>query len=110
MIEIRDCAGGVSFLVRVQPRASDNEVEGEWQGALRVRLNAPPVEGRANEALLRFLAEYLKVPVGAVRLVAGERSRTKRVEVRSGNSAAIRKILNGNNSSEPGATRRANGK
>jgi uncharacterized protein (TIGR00251 family) len=81
MIEVRECKGGWSFLVRVQLRASRNEVDGEWQGALRVRLNVPPVEGRANEALRRFLAGHLNVPLGAVKIASGQRSRLKRVEV-----------------------------
>lgn len=48
MIEIRDCEGGLSFLVRVQPRASRDEIDAEWQGALRIRLSVPPVDGRAK--------------------------------------------------------------
>jgi len=71
----------IIFRVRVQPRASKNAVGGEWEGALKVRLTAPPVDSKANEALCRLLAECLNVPTGAVRLLSGERSRTKRVEV-----------------------------
>jgi len=80
MIAIREREGRLSFLVRVQPRAGRNEIDGEWQGALRIRLSVPPVEGRANEALRRFLADHLNVPVGAVKIASGERSRLKRVE------------------------------
>jgi len=69
------------FHVRVQPRASRDSVGGEWEGALKVRLTAPPVDSRANEALCRLLAKCLNVSAGAVRLLSGERSRTKRVEV-----------------------------
>jgi uncharacterized protein len=82
MVEIQSHGGGVVFRVRVQPRASRNAIEGEWQGALKVRLTAPPVEGRANEALCALLAERLKIPISAVRILGGERSRTKRVEIR----------------------------
>ena len=81
VLEIRQSAGHVTFLVRVQPRASRSELAGEWQGALRVRLAAPPLEDRANEALRRFLAARLNVPVAAVRIARGERSRNKRVEI-----------------------------
>jgi uncharacterized protein (TIGR00251 family) len=81
VIAIRESDGVLSFMVRVQPRASRNEIDGEWQGALRVRLSVPPVEGRANEALRRFLATHLNVPMGAVRIASGERSRLKRIEV-----------------------------
>jgi hypothetical protein len=77
----------VSFAVRVQPRASRDEIVGEHQDALRIRLTAPPVDNRANEALRKLLAANLKVPIAAVRIAAGEHSRTKRVEI-SGVSAA----------------------
>ena len=73
--------GSVSFVVRVQPRASKNEVSGVMDGALKIRLQAPAVENRANEALCAFLAELLKRPKSAVRLLSGERSRSKRVEI-----------------------------
>ena len=67
--------------VRVLPRASRDEIAG-WDGdVLRVRLRAPPVEGRANEALLRLLAQRLDVPPRDIEIVSGETSRTKRVRV-----------------------------
>jgi uncharacterized protein len=81
MIEIAERDGRVMFAVRVAPRARRDAIEGEHAGALKVRLVAPPVDGRANEALRRLLAEHLNVPVGAVRIVAGEANRTKRVSV-----------------------------
>ena len=80
-MEIREGDGQMIFAVRVAPRASRDAIEGEYQGALKVRLTAPPLDGRANEALRRLLAESLNVPVSAVRIVAGEKSRTKRVAV-----------------------------
>lgn len=67
--------------MRVQPRASRTELAGEWEGCLRIRISAPPVEGAANDALLRFLARFLDCPRSAIRLTSGESSRTKRVEV-----------------------------
>jgi len=73
--------GTVTLAVRVQPRASRNEVAGVMQGALKIRLQAPAVDDRANEALCELLAELLKRPKSAVRILAGERSRTKRIEV-----------------------------
>jgi hypothetical protein len=80
----------VSFIVRVQPRASRDEIVGEHQEALKIRLTAPPVDDRANEALCRLLASRLKVPLAAVRIVSGERSRTKRVEIRGATAEMIR--------------------
>ena len=84
----------VSFAVRVQPRASRDEFAGEWQEGLKIRLTAPPVDDRANGALRRFLAASLKVPLSAVRIAAGERSRTKRVEVRGVTPDAVRALAN----------------
>jgi len=80
-MEIKERDGAVELSVRVAPRASRNAIEGEYNGALKVRLTAPPVDDRANDALRRLLAERLKVPVSAVRIVAGEKSRTKRVSI-----------------------------
>jgi uncharacterized protein (TIGR00251 family) len=71
----------VVFQVRVQPRAGREEVAGETDGVLKVRLQAPAIEGRANEALIAFLSRVLKRPKAAVRISSGERSRLKRVEV-----------------------------
>ena len=81
MIEISERDGSVIFSVRVTPRASRDAIEGEYQAALKVRLTAPPIEDRANDALRRLLAARLNVPVSAVRIVGGEKSRNKRVSV-----------------------------
>ena len=67
--------------VRVTPRAARDEVAGSEGGVLRVRLRAPPVEGRANEALRRLLARRLGVTPRQVTIVAGETARTKRVRI-----------------------------
>ncbi len=68
--------------VRVQPRASRDEIAGEMEGALKVRLRAPALEDRANEALVEFLAGLLKTSRSAVSILSGERSRVKRIEIR----------------------------
>jgi uncharacterized protein len=93
MIEVSESAGRVTFLVRVQPRASRSELAGEWQGALRVRLAAPPVEGRANDALRRFLAASLNVPLAAVTIARGERSRNKRVEISGATAKQVQAMV-----------------
>jgi uncharacterized protein len=82
----------VSFSVRVQPRASRDEIAGVWQDGLKIRLTAPPVDDRANEALRRLLATRLNVSLSAVRIASGEHSRTKRVEVRGVSAAAVRAL------------------
>jgi len=89
-MHIAEKNGTVSFAVRVQPRASSDEIVGEYQDGLKIRLTAPPVDDRANDALRRLLAARLKVPLAAVRIASGERSRTKRVEVHGVTAAMIR--------------------
>jgi uncharacterized protein (TIGR00251 family) len=86
-------AGTVSFPVRVQPRASKNEIAGVMGGALKIRLQAPALENRANEALVEFLAHLLKTPKAAVRILSGDRSRTKRIEIRGVTKQQVLGIL-----------------
>jgi uncharacterized protein len=81
-LDLKTQNGAVVLLVRVQPRASKDEIAGVMGGALKVRLRAPAVEDRANEALCEYLAELLKTPKAAVRILSGHHSRSKRVEVR----------------------------
>jgi uncharacterized protein (TIGR00251 family) len=81
--------------VRLQPRASRNEVAGVLDGVLRVRLHAPPVDGAANEALVAFLADRLAVPRRGVRIVTGATSRTKTIEVEGVSSAAVERLAVG---------------
>ncbi|HEU4801389.1 MAG TPA: DUF167 domain-containing protein [Gemmatimonadales bacterium] len=75
--------GGVFLRVHVQPRASRSEVAGLHGDALKVRLRAPPVDGAANEELIRFLADALGLRRDAVTLVSGATSRAKRLFVRA---------------------------
>jgi uncharacterized protein len=70
-----------TFPVRVVPRSAREGVAGYEGGVLRVRLTAPPVEGKANDALARFLAKALGVPRGTISLVAGEKGRNKIVRI-----------------------------
>lgn len=95
MLEITEniASGTVIVSVRVQPRASSDEVTGEIGGALRIRLRAPAVEGRANEGLIDFLAELLNLPKSAVRILSGDRSRIKRVEIRGVTKAQIEQLI-----------------
>ena len=81
-------------MVRVQPRASREEIVGVVEGALKVRLLAPAVENRANEALVDFLASILKTAKSAVRIRSGEQSRVKRVEIFGVTAQQVRSLLN----------------
>ncbi len=84
-------AGGVRVTVHVQPRAARTEIAGVHGTALKVRLNAPPVDGAANAALVQFLAERFGVPRRAVRVVAGHASRTKIVELDGVDAGALQR-------------------
>jgi uncharacterized protein (TIGR00251 family) len=93
VVEVRESGDGVVFAVRVKPRASRDAIGGVWDGALVVRLTAPPVEGAANAALARLLGRALGVAPSAVRIVGGATSRTKRVAVSGVGLAAARNAL-----------------
>lgn len=76
---LRETREGVLLAVRVQPRASRDEIAGVHGDALKIRLKAPPVEGEANAALLRFLSKRLKAPLSALAIRSGVSSRRKTV-------------------------------
>ncbi|MFN2219850.1 MAG: DUF167 domain-containing protein [Anaerolineae bacterium] len=86
MVDLRQRGEAVAFSVRVVPRASRNKIAGIKDGAVRIRLTAPPVEGAANEALIGFLSSVLRVPKQDIELVSGQTARNKVVSV-SGLSA-----------------------
>ncbi len=83
----------VRLNVRLTPRASRDAIAGFEGETLRVRVAAPPVEGRANQALTRLLARRLRLPRGAVRIVAGQTSRNKIVTVEDLDAAELRRRL-----------------
>ena len=73
--------GAIAFDVRVVPRASKSEIVGEHDGALKVRITAPPVEGAANAELIRLLAKSFDVSRSSVSIVGGESSKKKRIKI-----------------------------
>lgn len=85
---------GVTFSVKVIPRAHRSEIVGMENDALRVRLNAPPVEGRANEALIELLAGALGVSRAKIEIIRGSTSRHKVVRVRGAPTEKIKQWLN----------------
>jgi uncharacterized protein (TIGR00251 family) len=99
---VSDSRDGARFLVRVSPRASRTAITGfigeGGQAALRIALHAPPVEGRANAALIEFLAELLGVPRSAIEIAGGQHTRHKTIVVRGHTAAdvlaAVTKALN----------------
>ena len=80
-LKITEAEGGVTFAVRVVPRASKNAIAGIHGDALKVRVTAPPVEGKANKALVAFLAKRLGARKSQVEIVAGAASRRKMIRV-----------------------------
>ncbi len=81
MIEIRDTPEGATFAVRVQPRARKNAIAGELDGALKLSLTAPPVDGKANQACIEFLAKLLKLPRSSITIASGQTGRNKVIRV-----------------------------
>jgi uncharacterized protein len=86
-------ATGVRVSIRVQPRASANEIAGVHGDALRIRLTAPPVEGAANAALVDFLASTLGIARRDVTIIAGSSSRSKIVELTGITEDRVRSLL-----------------
>lgn len=83
----------LTFTVRVVPRASPSGVAGEHNGALRVRVSSPPVDGEANEELIRVLAKALSVPRRCVEIVSGHSSKLKQVRVSGASSEALATLV-----------------
>jgi uncharacterized protein (TIGR00251 family) len=93
MIEIHDTPSGATFAVKIHPRARKNGITGELDGALKIALMAPPVEGKANAACIEFLAKLLKVPRASVTIASGESSRRKVIRVSEWSAAELRQRL-----------------
>ena len=92
MIRFKEDARGVTFAVRIVPRASRSEIAGEHEGAFRIRIAAPPVEGAANRELIRLLAKKFKFPQGSVEIVSGETSKNKVVRINGATLAQLTSI------------------
>jgi uncharacterized protein len=93
MIDIKVEDNSVSFSVRVIPRSSKSEIVGEHDGAMKVKLKAPPVDGAANDEMIRLLAKELGVSRSEVEITSGQTSKTKRVRIGNTNTSRIRSIL-----------------
>jgi uncharacterized protein (TIGR00251 family) len=93
VIPYTQSADSIVFKVQVVPRASRSEIVGEHNGALRVRIAAPPVDGAANEELVKLLARVLRVPRSAVEITTGHSAKLKTVRVAGLESSAIRNLF-----------------
>ena len=95
MIKLTSKDDCVIFAVRVQPRTSKTEIAGELDGALKVRLAAPPVDGEANQELERFLAKFFDVGRQQVEIISGLKSKNKMVRVRGISADLCERKLDG---------------
>jgi uncharacterized protein len=93
MIPLHSSASAVTFAVRVHPRAKKDAISGIIGDALKLSLTAPPVDGKANEACIRFLADSLRVPRSSVTIAAGETSRNKVIRVQGLTAAQVEERL-----------------
>jgi uncharacterized protein (TIGR00251 family) len=89
-----DIADSVTLSLRIQPRASKNELVVMENGGLKIRLTAPPVDGAANEALTRFLADIFSVSKSQIDIVSGHTSREKTVRISGASNADVKRLLN----------------
>jgi len=99
MILIHETSSGVTFAVKVHPRAKKNAITGELGDALKLALTAPPLEGRANQACVEFLANLLKVSPSSITIASGQTSRKKVIRVTGLTAAEVRGRLYGASSS-----------
>jgi uncharacterized protein len=89
-IPLDESGSGVTFAVKVHPRAKNNAITGEFGDRLKVSLTTPPVDGRANEACIKFFAKLLKVPRSSVTIASGQTSRNKVIRVAGISAAELR--------------------
>jgi len=80
-LRINPLGDGICLEIQVQPRSSRNQIVGEQEGRLKIKLTAPPVEGEANQALINFLAGILDLPKRNISLLRGESSRHKLIAI-----------------------------
>ena len=92
-ITFRETPDGCTLPVRVHPGARTNAVTGVHDGALKISLTTPPTDGRANDALMAFLAERLRLPRSRISLVSGATSRSKTLRITGKSAAEVRAAL-----------------
>jgi uncharacterized protein len=93
MIPVLHTPSGVTFAVRIRPRAKKNAITGELGDALKVSLTAPPVGGKANDACIDFFAKLLEVPRSSVTIACGQTSRNKMIRVSGLSADEVRRRL-----------------
>lgn len=106
MLDLKEKDGAVTLRIRVQPRARRTEIAGEHAGALKLRIAAPPVDGKANEECRRFLARLLAVNARSIEIVTGESSREKIVRIHRIDSRRVAEALSVINDNGQAATKK----
>jgi uncharacterized protein (TIGR00251 family) len=91
---VRDTANGAQFALRVQPRASRNAIVGTMGDAVKLAITAPPVDGKANHAVVEYLSDLFRVPKSSIVIVSGETGRNKLIAVRGMRAEQVLKALN----------------
>jgi len=89
----RDTPEGCTLSVRIHPGARKNAIHGLHEGALKISLTTPPVDGRANEALIAFLSDQLRIPKARITLLTGATSRSKTLRIEGKSAAEVQVAL-----------------
>ena len=95
MVPVREDSAGVTFAIKVHPRARKNAITGEVGDALKISLTAPPIDGRANDGCIDFFSKLLKVPRSSVTIAAGLSSRSKVIRIVGLSAGQVRDRLIG---------------
>ena len=82
------------LIVKVVPNSKKNSIEGFKEGVLKVKIQAPPDKGKANDELIEFLAELLRIPKSRIQIISGQSSRMKKVEIQGETEESFRRIVN----------------
>ena len=90
---VRDTAQGAQFTLRVQPRARRNAIVGLIGDAVKLAITAPPVDGKANQAVIEYLAKLFDVPRSSITIVSGETGRNKLIAIRGLSAEQVRNTL-----------------
>ncbi|MEI6056325.1 MAG: DUF167 domain-containing protein [Lentisphaerota bacterium] len=92
LLPITEKDGWLTFKSRVQPGASKSSISGLYGDSIKITLNAPPVDGKANEELIKFLSKTLDIPKSSISIISGETNRSKLIKCRISKSEFLSKI------------------
>jgi uncharacterized protein (TIGR00251 family) len=93
MVQVKDTSGGATFAVKVHPRARRDAITGTVGDAVKLSLTAPPVDGKANQAVIEFFADLFDIPRSSVTIASGETSRNKVVRISGVNKQSVERRL-----------------